>query len=122
SSSTTSTSSNDAPKGLYLYGNVGTGKTMLMDLFYNTLPISEKKRIHFLYFMQQLHQRLHRLKMTTHKHKDAIPFLAKQLAEESRIFCLDEFQVTDIADAMLLRRLLEELVVKHGVVLVTTSN
>ena len=110
------------PKGLYLYGSVGTGKTMLMDLFYTTLGRSDKKRIHFHNFMLQLHGRLHQLKTTTHQHQDPIPFLADSLAEESRVLCLDEFQVTDIADAMLLRRLLEELVINRGVVLVTTSN
>lgn len=110
------------PKGLYLYGSVGTGKTMLMDLFYKSLPRSDKKRIHFHNFMLQLHGRLHQLKSTTHQHKDPVPLLADQLATESRVLCLDEFQVTDIADAMLLRRLLEELVVNRGVVLVTTSN
>ncbi|KAK3828360.1 MAG: AFG1-like ATPase-domain-containing protein [Benniella sp.] len=110
------------PKGLYLYGSVGTGKTMLMDLFYNTLPRSDKTRIHFHNFMLQLHGRLHKLKSTTHQHSDPIPFLADSLAMESRVFCLDEFQVTDIADAMLLRRLVEELVVNRGVILVTTSN
>ncbi|KAG0281174.1 hypothetical protein BGZ95_006227 [Linnemannia exigua] len=110
------------PKGLYLYGSVGTGKTMLMDLFYNTLERSDKKRIHFHNFMLQLHGRLHQLKMTTHQHQDPIPFLADSLAMESRVLCLDEFQVTDIVDAMLLRRLLEELVINRGVVLVTTSN
>ncbi|KAF9195075.1 hypothetical protein BGZ49_003104 [Haplosporangium sp. Z 27] len=110
------------PKGLYLYGSVGTGKTMLMDLFYSSLQRSDKTRIHFHNFMLQLHGRLHELKTTTHQHQDPIPFLADSLAKESRVFCLDEFQVTDIADAMLLRRLLEELVVNRGVVLVTTSN
>jgi len=93
-----------------------------MDLFYNSLPRSDKKRIHFHNFMLQLHGRLHQLKTTTHQHKDPMPFLADSLAMESRVLCLDEFQVTDIADAMLLRRLLEELVVHRGVVLVTTSN
>ncbi|KAF9411471.1 hypothetical protein BGZ94_001339 [Podila epigama] len=110
------------PKGLYLYGSVGTGKTMLMDLFYNSLPRTDKKRIHFHNFMLQLHARLHKLKTTTHQHEDPVPFLADSLALESRVLCLDEFQVTDIADAMLLRRLLEELVKNRGVVLVTTSN
>ncbi|KAG0259577.1 hypothetical protein BG011_002562 [Mortierella polycephala] len=110
------------PKGLYLHGNVGTGKTMLMDLFYNTLARTDKRRVHFHNFMLHLHGRLHQLKTTTHKHKDPIPFLADSLAMESRVLCLDEFQVTDIVDAMLLRRLLEELVVNRGVVLVTTSN
>ncbi|KAF9914477.1 hypothetical protein BX616_008223 [Lobosporangium transversale] len=110
------------PKGLYLYGSVGTGKTMLMDLFYSSLERTDKKRVHFHNFMLQLHGRLHKLKTTTHQHEDPIPFLADSLAMESRILCLDEFQVTDIADAMLLRRLLEELVVVRGVVLVTTSN
>ncbi|KAG6028693.1 hypothetical protein E4U41_000608 [Claviceps citrina] len=111
------------PRGLYLYGDVGSGKTMLMDLFYDTLPrsVQTKTRIHFHNFMQDVHKRLHRLKTEHGTDVDAVPFVAADLAERGNVLCFDEFQCTDVADAMILRRLLECLM-SHGVVLVTTSN
>ncbi|KAJ8128446.1 hypothetical protein O1611_g5188 [Lasiodiplodia mahajangana] len=113
----------DLPRGLYLYGDVGSGKTMLMDLFYDTLPsaVKSKTRIHFHNFMQDVHKRLHRMKMQHGNDIDAVPFVAADIAEQANILCFDEFQCTDVADAMILRRLLESLM-SHGVVLVTTSN
>ena len=112
-------------KGIYLYGDVGCGKTMLMDLFYATTPTHlPKKRIHFHQFMQQIHKRSHQLKIE-HKHVDfdIIPLLAAEIAQDSTILCFDEFQVTDVADAMLLRRLLMLLLSPpYGVILFATSN
>ncbi|KAF4555847.1 AFG2-like protein [Elsinoe fawcettii] len=111
------------PKGLYMYGDVGSGKTMLMDLFYDTLPpnIRHKTRIHFHNFMQDVHKRLHAVKMQHGANIDAIPFVAAQIAANATILCFDEFQCTDVADAMILRRLIQALM-HHGTVLVTTSN
>ncbi|KAI1640082.1 AFG1-like ATPase-domain-containing protein [Biscogniauxia mediterranea] len=113
----------DLPRGLYLYGDVGSGKTMSMDLFYDTLPssVKSKTRIHFHNFMQDVHKRLHRMKMQHGNDIDAVPFVAADIAEQASVLCFDEFQCTDVADAMILRRLLESLM-SHGVVLVTTSN
>nr|KAK5442316.1 ATPase [Exophiala xenobiotica] len=113
----------DLPKGLYMYGDVGSGKTMLMDLFYETLPsnITSKTRIHFHNFMQDVHKRLHKVRMQYGNDFDVVPFVAADLAETASVLCFDEFQCTDVADAMILRRLLESLM-SHGVVLVTTSN
>lgn len=111
------------PKGLYMYGDVGSGKTMLMDLFYDTLPpnVTSKTRIHFHNFMQDVHKRLHKLRMEHGSDFDAVPFAAADIAEKAQILCFDEFQCTDVADAMILRRLIESLM-SHGVVIVTTSN
>lgn len=112
------------PKGLYLYGDVGSGKTMLMDMFYSTLPshLSDKKeRIHFHHFMQDVHKRLHKLKLLRGPDFDAVPYVAAELADEAPVLCFDEFQCTDVADAMILRRLLTHLM-EHGVVMVSTSN
>ena len=111
------------PKGLYMYGDVGSGKTMLMDLFYDTLPsnIQSSTRIHFHNFMQEVHRSLHQIKMLHGDTVDAIPFVAAGIAEKSTVLCFDEFQCTDVADAMILRRLIESLMA-HGTVLVTTSN
>ncbi|OAA66763.1 mitochondrial ATPase [Niveomyces insectorum RCEF 264] len=111
------------PRGLYLYGDVGSGKTMLMDLFYDTLPhtVRSKTRIHFHNFMQDVHKRLHQMKLRYGNDIDGVPFVAAAIAEQGNVLCFDEFQCTDVADAMILRRLLEALMA-HGVVLVTTSN
>ena len=113
----------DLPKGIYMYGDVGSGKTMMMDLFYDTLPdnITHKTRIHFHNFMQDVHKQLHKMKMQHGSDIDCIPFVAAEIAEKASVLCFDEFQCTDVADAMILRRLIESLMA-HGTVLVTTSN
>lgn len=79
---------------------------MLMDLFYDTLPSSvrSKTRIHYHNFMQDIHKRLHRMKIEHGNDIDAIPFIAADIAEQGNVLCFDEFQVTDVADAMILRR------------------
>ena len=113
----------DGPAGVYLWGGVGRGKTMLMDLFYDTLPstVRSKTRIHFNNFMQDVHHRMHLAKMEHGNDIDAVPLVAADLADRANVLCFDEFQCTNVADAMILRRLLESLM-SHGVVLVTTSN
>ncbi|RAL13674.1 AFG1 family ATPase [Aspergillus homomorphus CBS 101889] len=117
------TISESLPKGLYMYGDVGCGKTMLMDLFFESLPdnIKAKNRIHFHNFMQDVHKRMHVVKMKYGHDFDGLPIVAADIAARSSVLCFDEFQCTDVADAMILRRLLEHLM-SHGVVLVTTSN
>jgi len=89
-----------------MYGDVGSGKTMLMDLFYDTLPpnITSKTRIHFHHFMQDVHKRLHKMKMEHGTDLDAVTFVAADIAEKGSVLCFDEFQCTDVADAMILRR------------------
>ncbi|CEQ39113.1 SPOSA6832_00600, partial [Sporobolomyces salmonicolor] len=120
------------PQGLYLYGSVGCGKSFLMDLFYAHLPDKYKKsgdekggfgarRVHFHQFMMDVHQKGHRIKSETGLAQDWVVLAAREIAQETRVLCFDEFQVTDIADAMILRRLMEALHA-HGVVCVMTSN
>ncbi|ODV59301.1 Afg1p ASCRUDRAFT_77362 [Ascoidea rubescens DSM 1968] len=121
----TSQDQSNIPPGIYLYGDVGCGKTMLMDLFYSTIPIHlSKKRIHFHQFMQNLHKRSHQIiKKHGSNDFDTIPILSAEIAQSATVLCFDEFQVTDVADAMLLRRvLLRTLRPDHGLILFATSN
>lgn len=117
--------STQSPKGLYLYGGVGRGKTMLMDQFYALCPMQRKRRVHFNDFMADIQDRInaHRqaLKEGKTTENDPIPPVARDVIAQSRLLCFDEFSVTDIADAMILSRLFSALFAQ-GAILVATSN
>jgi len=112
------------PRGVYVHGDVGCGKTFLMDIFFEHAPVRLKRRVHFHSFLLDVQQRIHKWRHEPRPdgEYDPIPPLAHSLACESRLLCFDEFQVTDISDAAILHRLLEELLLRYNVVLVATSN
>jgi len=105
------------PKGVYMYGGVGRGKSFIMDCFFNAVPLERKTRLHFHEFMREVHRQLHELKGT----QDPLEVLAKRMSRRHRLICFDEFHVADVTDAMILHRLLDAMF-RNRMSIVTTSN
>jgi cell division protein ZapE len=107
----------DLPKGVYMYGGVGRGKSFIMDCFYNAVPLERKTRLHFHEFMREVHRQLHELKGT----QDPLEVLAKRMSRKHRLICFDEFHVADVTDAMILYKLLDAMF-RNRMSIITTSN
>jgi cell division protein ZapE len=105
------------PKGVYMYGGVGRGKSFIMDCFFNAVPLERKTRLHFHEFMREVHRQLHELKGV----QDPLDVLAKRMSRKHRLICFDEFHVADVTDAMILHRLLDAMF-RNRMSIVTTSN
>lgn len=115
---------NPAPKGIYLYGGFGTGKSMLMDLFFDNLALKKKYKIHFHAFMLEIHSYLKKLRSSPKKQKKDIDYLkyaANYIAEQYQILCIDELEISDIADAMIVGKLFRELIEKKVVIIITSN-
>jgi cell division protein ZapE len=108
-------------QGLYIFGDVGRGKSMLMDLFFETAPIKQKRRVHFHAFLQDVHARFNDFRRKNAEGGDPIPSVVASIADEAWLLCFDELQVVNIVDAMILGRLFEGLL-ERDVVIVATSN
>ena len=118
-----SINSRETPKGLYVYGGVGRGKSMLMDLFFDGVAVKNKRRVHFHEFMQEAHELIHIWRQNNRNEQQAEPIspVAAKIAKNTALLCFDEFEVRDIADAMIVSRLFTALL-ELGVVVVATSN
>ena len=116
-------SSVSAPRGVYMHGGVGCGKSLMMDSFFECCPVpaARKRRLHFNEFMLEVHKRMHEWRVASPQAGDPLPYIAHDIGSATQLLCFDEFQVTDVADALVMRRLFAQLF-SMGLTMVATSN